>query len=709
MTLLDPDPTSAVEPDAELPRLYEVNADNHQQVVTYLDQLAQESVDGRAPWLSLADACKTIYEWGQYPQPNDVLNGPMSNDIQDAVHAITDKQTREPPTATITPTETGDPGEVYDLTSGMQIPPEMVGQVRAQMQMEAQAGVQSQFNLMTVDDKMTADVYQKVFNFYWREAQTDQFNRDFVLWTNAIGWRGSLYEWDHEEKRHSFTDISIRQLYFDPSKPNVRKSAYVGIDLVMDANEAKAMYPSLAKRIDRFAKTGDPDRPSEATSFGAAVDRQFSRKTVTLRIFWLRNQPVAMEPDEALSKGLVEIRPAPVESEDASEQSHQDADAGIPSSEDPNPVGESPDEEDVSNGEILPAQPLAAPTRQAFYLAGTDTEVTPPVREQKNDPNWPTKRVVRQITVLAKAVVRDQPNPYWDIPILHSVCIPIENSPFGQGMPFKLKRMQEKDNSVLESLGDYVEYIPHPAVVLPESTAAKLGKSATDWHLKPNRVYIVPDAMMDKPLQLVIPPPPMNQALPLVHDIFEKKLDRSSADTEISRGIAPSAQASGKLVEMLKGEQESRATFSAQWTKDMVYHESRLMLHSLVWRLEPEDIAEICSKYPIFIIAAIVERARRRSRLFDMEVLIPGGNGITLYRKHQEALAKFQVQDPNSGETVISMETLRQELGVDHQQETERNKEVLQQAAMRQAMQAEHESGLKVQEKQAGKNGNGRF
>jgi hypothetical protein len=48
-------------------------------------------------------------------------------------------------------------------------------------------------------------------------------------------------------------------------------------------------------------------------SFGQAVDRNFRRPVITLRVFWLRNQECPYTHEQAIERGLVEAREVPDE------------------------------------------------------------------------------------------------------------------------------------------------------------------------------------------------------------------------------------------------------------------------------------------------------------------------------------------------------------------------------------------------------------
>jgi hypothetical protein len=168
---------------------------------------------------------------------------------------------------------------------------------------------------LEINDRVVAEVLQSVFDRFWARASIDQWVRDNLLRTNTEGWAFTLFEWDDAEQKVLLQDLSIRQVYCDRTKQRIQDFAYAGVDLVIDVDDAKKRYPQLAEKIE--------ERPrSRATRSGRSTPRTwgheneeapFNRRVVTMRVFWLRNQPCAMSAEQAVAAGHVVPREVPVD------------------------------------------------------------------------------------------------------------------------------------------------------------------------------------------------------------------------------------------------------------------------------------------------------------------------------------------------------------------------------------------------------------
>lgn len=706
----------ALDDSGNLPPMGRIGEDDHSIVSTYLAGLARESADARAAWDIIADDNLHIYTYGDlsYTYGSDRV---VVNEIQNAVIAATDLQTREAPTASLEPVETGEPAVSYwagppqvgmqvgvplpsiqpmtDPLSGAPIPlqpldPLMADALRA---MAGQGMLKTEW-IVDVDDKLVADTFQLVFDVYWARSGTDRFIRQNLLTTNVIGWTMPLYEFDDDEQRHVLRHMSIRQTYIDPNAEDIADAAYAGVDMVLDADQAISLYPDLAEDITAHALRGQPDRPDEMTSWGESMDRDYQRPMIVIRVFWLRDQAIPMGVDEAVNGGHVqqaEFPPMEKSSEitdidggtgdRAVEGVRQGMGGGEGVADDASASGTL---KNPTNSEVVQAPAvLQQPPRIGFVNRAGD-EVEP------SGPGWPTHRGIRQITVIAGNVVDDRECEHFDIPLLHNVNLPLPGRPWGMGEPFRLYSLQRGRSRMLDALVEHCEYFKAPITTISRSMYESLPDEFKDGFTKPGMFFIVPDdqwALSGGKLTAIQDPPTTPPALVQMQQVLRTEIGEQSGHTDVLRGISPSAGMSGKALDTLQQGATSMIGFKSQRTGDMIHRLARLMLHSIVHRLSADDIGRIIKRYPPDVLAAICERGRQAE--WEIKVIVASGSGSTLQAKKQEALNEYQVG-------AMSMESLREVLGLDHQQEEERTKAQLTQQ-MQMAGQAQQESGQAVQ------------
>lgn len=711
-----------------IPPLGAVGPDDHSVLVTELQNRAQEAQFQRDRWVGYADRNRQIFIFGapldQY-DPEKVY----VTEIQSAVICATDIQTKEPPSVTLEPVETGEEPTYYwagpdDVgirlglptpavsswihpETGQQQPPipmdpdvaeqllDQAAQVGMVMGPDGQPMPLKEEWIVAVDDALVAEVYQSVFDVYWARSGTDRWVRQNLLTTNIQGWIFGLYEFDDAEQRDVLTNVSVRQIYIDPTVEDIQDAAYAGIDLVLDADKAKKLYQHLADAIDREKRTGTPMRPDSGDGFGNEFEQEFRRPMVVLRVFWLRDAEAVMSLDEALQGGHVEQRlmggqsavgsgqempgqpgaaaDADQQQEPISEGADQlgaesdraaAADGGAGS--DLSLGGASLDENPESSGAAAPDAIPGPAARVGHFLRGSDDELTLPAEgEPMNIAGWPTKRILRQITTIANTLVDDRVCEHWDIPLLHNVNIPIPGRPFGLGEPFRLWAMQNARNRMIDSLVEYTEAFANPASEIPESVAKTLEEEYGDAYIKPHRTIRVPDELRQMYPDGIVKfsvPPPLPEAVVKLQQILKTEITEQSGHSEVLQGQA-SSQLSGKAIETLQTAAASMIGFKSQRTGDMVYRLARLKLHSYVWRLTCQDVSRIVRKYKYPILEAVCERAKEMD--WEVSVTVSSGNGAIKTQKQNQSLQKYK-------DGLQSKQTTQDEMGIDARKERKR-------------------------------------
>lgn len=632
-----------------LPPTGQITAETEGEVVAYLSGLAREARDARQPWESVVELNQNIWAYGEagIPDPEKLV----LNKVQNAIIAAVEIQTREPPQVSLEPIETGEPplhfwagpdwygiqffglqpyevtgtiGEDGTMKPPVPLDPLMAGQIKGLAVPEEVSpglppGMIRPEWIVELNDRLVAEVYQQLFDVFWDRSQTDLYIRENLKKTNINGWAWGVYEFDDARLRHVLRNMPILQMYIDPTVNDIAEAAYAGFDLPLDAIAAKAQYPYLIDAIEEAAHTGNPSHHDGSTTWGSTFDRNFQRPMVEFRLFWLRNQVVPLDPAEAVALGeVIETAPAFLD-------------------------GSSPDGAQDEVG----------------YMLADGQPVAP------GDPAWPTRIGTRQITLVANRVVDDRECPFYDIPILHNVNIPLaEDAPWGIGEPMRLLAAQNSANSILRSMTRHAEYFAHPIISMSRSMHESLPKEYHHGTSRPGLTLIVEDEQwnqMGGKVHSIQDPPPLPPALPQLYQMLSGAIDSESGHTDALRGISNSGD-SGRKVEMLQAAGTSVMGFKAQRTGDMVKRLANLMLHSLVRRLDLADVRKIVSRYPDHILERIIDRARDIE--WNVQVRVQSGTGVQV-QKRQLAQMDYQIG-------AISLETYQEDAGRDPDLENRR-------------------------------------
>lgn len=736
---------------APLPPIGMIGPDDHGAVVTFISGLVRECVDARQEWTDQADRNERLYANGADPAPAD--DEVIANDIQNAVQATTDLQTKEPIAVTLDPVEQGEPPIYYwagppAIGLALKLAPQQVGPMPGVQAdpaappplpvMEEQAdaiheamaaggipigpmdpatGLQAQPPmrkvkpawLVEVCDQTVAEFYQTLFDVYWTRSGTNECLRANLLKTNIEGWSLWLFEFDAEEQRFVIREMSVHQMYIDPTVRDIRFAAYAGGELVLDRDEAIKNYPEFADVIDERAQDGTQRPTDGAGQLGDAYERSFRRNMVRLRIMWIRNQPCPWPSEQAIARGLLEPREIPIlpaaeefvdpdpmgvadllddvtmpvgeqEQSDGASQTQQPATSDDLAGVAAGPADSGPPGDVLHGGEVVAAgdpapAPPPLPTRTGHFLPGTDTEV------DALHPQYPTYRCVRQLTIIDTQVVDDRESEFGGdgIPIVHNVNRPVPQRPWGIGEPAVLWKLQKAKGETLTAMVGNAKYFGHPVSTMSESMAAELGSRGETLGMHAGKVYVLGDDLYLQTkgqAQTVVPPPAMPPALSELYPLLGEEVDSISGYSEALQGQAQPNVTSGKQLELQQTAGASIIGFKSARTSDMVERLATLMLHELVWRVDVDQILQVIKRYPRHIVEAFVEWGKKIE--WNVKITIASGNGATMRQKKAEAQNDYQLQ-------LISKKTCQERSNIDPRQEDQRQDLEAEKAARAQA------------------------
>lgn len=564
-----------------LPPIGSTESTDLNTLLDHVSRLAEEAADARAPHIAIASQNRNVYAYGE-EYPTGLI---VSNEIQNAIIAATDIQTKEPIRATLSGVESGEQGTILwagpqevgiqlgllpqqvaawtDPATGMVNPPIPVEPQQAEV-IRLSLPSDKALWIVEITDELAAKSMQQVFDKVWSRSKLDRRITGNLLATNIDGWQFAYYHWIPTELRCELLPLSPSQVFIDTcGVEDISDAQYAGVDLVLDADKATRMFPRLADAIEANAGTGQPRREAGSDGLGA-VEQSYQRPMVTIRIWWLRNQPIPMTPQEMAEQGM--------------------------------------DPSDVE-----------------FRYA------------------------LRQVTIIGGQVQEDAECPYPEMPLLHNVNIPIPGRPFGLGEPYRLKGLQDARNSILRAEESHAEYFRHPPAAISQSMANALPAAAAKRFSKPGMEFTIPDDLyrqMGGKLAIFSEIPEFSASLITMDDRLRREITESSGHTEVLQGRANS-QMSGKAIETLQTAAASLIGFKSQRTGHMIEALANLILYSISHEADPVQIARIVSRYPINVLTAILRRVK--SVEWDINVIVSIGSGQILAAKKAEARADLQL------------------------------------------------------------------
>ncbi len=629
-----------------LPPLGQITSENQGDAIRYIADLTLEGRSIRDAAIERASTCNTIYE--NATDSEDPDDPALVNDAQNAVIASTDMQTREPPDPTVVAVEQGEAGPWYWIGRSGQVP-QMDAYLQPTLDAEGQVGpppaVEEQLveqlraaglerYLIQINDEARAKFYSILHKIHWKRSQSDQFLRRNLLRNNVVGWQFVRFLHDPYNHRYVYRKLSPRQVNMDLVE-DIADAGYLIIDDVLAQDEALKYFPDLADAINaHVTPTGEAPQLFDNGGWGGIQGRVYYRPMVAMRFCWLRDQAIPMGEDEAVKLGHV------------LQVSEQFA-AGL----------------DERGMPVMQERPVPGQ-----YTLPDGTPVAP------GDELWPARFGIREIIQIGTEIVADRECQDWDIPVALNVNVPLLDTPFGYGEPWRIRGLQRAKNSMLASGVDYTMFYRFPPAVVPNSLKAQLGDANC---IEPGQLYGIPDNLfqeMHGQVNMFMSLPQLPPGVSAMFTVVSSETDKQSQHTPVLQGYMPSATASGKTIEALQYSASSLISYKAKSTTDMVYRLCMLGLYALRRTLTVDEAMMMVSRYPRHVTAALL--SPRQGAQFDIEVEVLAGNGAAQGQRRAQT---------NEDQTArrISMQTARERLNIDHYVESDRMaSEARQQAAL---------------------------
>ncbi len=474
--------------------------------------------------------------------------------------------------------------------------------------------------LVAADDSMIREALEMVLDAKYDEADGEFFTIENIRKKRICGQSHLLTEFDPENMCFKFRNLDIVCVHQDSFKTDIAQAAFAVVDEFLGRDEAISIYPDLRDAINENAQAGAPTLPGTLPYILPYywLQRYFYREIIIIRTAFIRNQPYPLTVEEAQAQGKVGVWGVP----DTAQQLPQVA-------PDPNAVP----------GVAVP--PVVAPPMVPKMFLRTDGNAKPQDNNAVPDwdtgpvdmthPKWPTKQALRQIQVIAGAVVYDEKCGRSNIPLGHNVNIPIDGTPWGQGDPERLERLEEAYNKNLTDNIVTGEFNTYPAKFAPMSVLKQNQTLLAGGYTVPNKIYGVEDATWMQFQGKVISselPPPANTDTWKREEMLGRAIDDAGGRQDAARGKLPSANASGVMVKALQDGAVAPVNLEATRTERMLGYIAQVMIGDILTFYTADQLADEFRKFPVYIWEELKRRWDKHYLFCGVKVTLKSGSGV---------------------------------------------------------------------------------
>lgn len=642
----------------ELPPIVQ-NAMDEQSVVFYVENLIRECEQDnrRRQWLLDADNNYNLLIGVQRETaPPEGVIPLVINRIRPALTAMVAAQTNDPYAIKFNPNETGDlptyfidNRKVADPNAFLELgfSPEMVQGMMAGQPLPYPVGRSlamtpvGQEVIISINDRAVADVVEQIYHTVARRAGDQAVVVENTFNKNTFGCAFTLVEWDGPRQCPVFTNCHHKQVHIDPLATSITRASYAVYSYTLSAGEALRRFPKFRQKILLAARTGNINENLFSDS-DLIASQTFYRPMVRVRVAWIRDQRFALDPMDAQDQGLVNA---------TSSTSNV-----IP----PTPV----------NDGTVSADPILSVDQTTHGYTLADGTPTDPL-----DQNWPYRLGLRQLLIVDDVLADDSECLWPTIPLCHNMSAPVPYSPYGEGLPQRLKWLQEAINAIASDLRTHADYYGAPIVSVMESLGNMLEKElGTGFSILGRKIKVPDEYYMQLRGQVcaITEPPETPQYLVQLLQMFLDMIDKEAGNSDVLQGEAK-AKWSGSLVKSLQQAAITVLQFDSIFTEQYIEQMAELVRFGICYFLSQQQWAKMVSKYPDYVLAHIFERAQ----LLDWSVQAEVASGSKALKNddQQQALLNRQAG-------VASLKTTIEKTSDQPEVELLRMKEEMQEAAM---------------------------
>lgn len=605
---------------------------NAQKVYDRAEDLLREAESGRNLSISADQTVQSSWDLGieQYNGDQDGGRGSREgikystiNRTQGAVITDVANSTKNEPKVNISPVDVGDEPIWYvsrklRTLAQRSIHEETQTQVLKQLDERQLAGFEpiddelvqlliavfeTEDVVVKVNDSLVADAIEQVYKKMIRLAKKQMYVNQNQLTSTTVGTGWLNFQYDDKTHRFKYRNWPIRNVWIDSTEEWIDDAKHVQVEILIDVDDLKKEYPKKKEAIHIAAMTGtlenrranQHEQSQHITNRGIEGDRyiqrlasqfenvEYVREMVVVRIFWERGHDYPMRESEALDEGFV-IKKRVVDDE----------------------LGDS----------------------DVFVLLDDEGNELRPITP--DDKGWPQINHIRQVVFMPDApdgILFDGRCPYLDIPLGHNKNIPLINSPYGLGEPFRLYDLQTGANEHLTDLRTHFHNYRYRQQIMPQSLLETFKGEAPYSH--PGLVFGLAgedwdDYMRDRQsFEMPIPDLP-NSAVGLFQ-IYLAELDKTGGNSDVLQGNSPGADSSGRNTLALQAEGKAPIAYKARNQKFMLERLAFIEIDAMVRFLPQIRWEKFLGKYDRGVISAITQKAK--SLVYDINVSVSGEDG----------------------------------------------------------------------------------
>jgi len=160
--------------------------------------------------------------------------------------------------------------------------------------------------IVEINDTTACAALQDLFDAKWDECNADFHVLTDSLYNAICGWSHIFYRWDEQAERHLLHNCEVRQVFLDPTRPDISLSSTALFEYCLSEEQGLAEFPEFAQAIDQNFTIGKPTRAGTYYALANIYETlTFTVKMGVLRFLYVRNQPYPMSEAQALQRGLV--------------------------------------------------------------------------------------------------------------------------------------------------------------------------------------------------------------------------------------------------------------------------------------------------------------------------------------------------------------------------------------------------------------------
>lgn len=514
--------------------------------------------------------------------------------VQQSILTAMSVKTETPPSVSFAPRETNEPPEIFikpeaavSVQPGLLTPEQAMGEApidemvvqslvlpQVTGEMDPETGEQmttqpllTEADFVWVTDETAAKAMTLIWESMFLMTNGNEWLRENILHTSVYGHCDALVQWDAEENRVGLSNLYPHNTWIDRWANSTYDADHYIIREVLDEGEAKRLYPQFKMEIESQLGTND-DSSLTVTGRGRKYDvTDGDRQTIELVTMWERNYKYPMTEQEAIESGAVEIRPQ----------------FGV---------------DDMGNAVEMPGE---------MFLAESDE----PVAVESD--NWPTRTGIRQIQMLGDIKVFDAETDFVDIPVARNKNIPVPDSPYGVGDPYRVRDLVELYNRLWSIVHDHMMFYRSPEQVMPQSVYDEIADATASIHSGAGRVLVIPDRLLfaiNGDIIKTLSPPQIGTVVAELMRLVSEEIDRSFGIAGVLRGEFKSDTPVG-VFEQATMAARGPIGYTARNTSDMIRHVAKVTADLIIRFLPLEEWKQYTQEYSEVILRTFKKRLKR--------------------------------------------------------------------------------------------------